>query len=195
MSRLLFPLFVAMILAGCTGEDWRTQDVSDVLPPLDFQLVNESGKTVTEQDYAGKATLLFFGYTHCPDVCPTTLARLRAILQQLDSSLRDRIQVLFVSVDPKRDTSESLSIYTDAFGPEFIGLTGTKAQIDDIANRYRVSYSYDESDESGNYNVSHSSAVLAFDDQGHPTFMAIQSEPNEAVKADVTKLAKMVGKH
>lgn len=190
IKRLLLPLLFALVLSGCTGNDWRTTDISDVMPPLNFKLTNEAGQPVTEDDYAGKATLLFFGYTHCPDICPTTLARLTSITQRLDKDLRDNIQVLFVSVDPARDTPEALTAYTNAFGPDVVGLTGDKAQLDDITNRFRITYSYDKPDENGNYTVTHSGAVLAFNSQGEPAFLVIQSDPNKAVKADITRLAE-----
>lgn len=190
LKRLCLPLFIAFFLAGCTGEDWRTTDISKTMPPLDFKLVNEDGKTVTEEDYEteGKATLLFFGYTHCPDVCPTTLARLAKVTNSLDKDLRDKLQVLFVSVDPARDTPQSMATYTSAFGPEFIGMVGDKAELDEVTNRYRIAYSYDEPDKNGNYTVTHTSAVLAFDSQGNPAFMLLQSDPDVALKGDLTRL-------
>lgn len=189
-KRLAVPLLITMVLGGCIGNDWRTTDISDVMPPLNFKLTDEHGNAVTQDDYAGNTTLLFFGYTHCPDVCPTTLARLTSVIKQLDTELRSNVQVLFVSVDPARDTPAILTTYTDAFGPEVIGLTGDKAQLDDITNRFRITYSYDEPDESGNYNVTHSGAVLAFGSQGKPAFMVIQSDPSSDVKADLTRLIK-----
>lgn len=187
---LASPLLVSMILTGCTGEDWRTSDISEIMPPLDFELINEQGATVTEKDYEGKPALLFFGYTHCPDICPTTLARLTRITQQLDEDLRDDLQVLFVSVDPERDAPETLATYTAAFGPQFIGLTGDKAQLDEVTNRYRTSYSLDEPDENGNYTVSHSSAVMAFDSQGHPAFLTRDSDPIEDARTDIRHLVE-----
>ncbi|TBW53322.1 SCO family protein [Marinobacter halodurans] len=190
LTRVVLPLLITIFLAGCSGENWRTTDISTIMPPLDFKLVNEDGRTVTEEDYEkdGKATLLFFGYTHCPDVCPTTLARLAKVTNALDKDLRDKLQVLFVSVDPARDTPEAMATYTSAFGPEFIGMTGDKAELDEITNRYRIAYSYDEPDKDGNYTVTHSSAVLAFDSQGKPAFMVLQSDPDVALKGDLTRL-------
>lgn len=190
LERLVLPLLIAMVLGGCTGNDWRTTDISDLMPPLAFNLTNENGQAVSEDDYAGKTTLLFFGYTHCPDVCPTTLARLTSIIRGLDKGLREHIQVLFVSVDPARDTPQALASYTNAFGPEVIGLTGDKAQMEDITNRFRITYSYDEPDKDGNYTVTHSGVVFAFDSQGKPAFMVIQSDPTSDVKADITHLIK-----
>ncbi|WP_111496535.1 SCO family protein [Marinobacter bohaiensis] len=188
MLRHLFLLLIAVMLVGCKADDWRTADISDKLPSLDFELVDENGRTVTEQDYAGKPALVFFGYTHCPDVCPTTLARLMQITRQLDASDREAFRVLFVSVDPKRDTPQTLTTYTNAFGPQFIGLTGDKEQLDDVTNRFRVSYSYGEPDADGNYDVSHAAAVIAFDARGNAQFLTRDSDPVEAVKADLEHL-------
>ena len=190
MLKPLCLLATLIALAGCVGEDWRTTDISEIMPPLDFELVNENGDTVTEEDYAGKPALVFFGYTHCPDICPTTLARMSSITQKLDDGLRDNIQVLFVSVDPKRDTPEHLTEYTRAFGPQFIGLTGDQTQLESVTNRYRLSYSYGEPDDNGNYDVNHSSAVLAFDSQGQPAFLTRDSDPLGDARSDITQLVE-----
>lgn len=190
MLKRLCLLAIPLALTGCVGEDWRTTDISEIMPPLDFELINENGEAVTEEDYAGKPTLVFFGYTHCPDVCPTTLARMTSITQKLDEDLRDDIQVLFVSVDPKRDTPEHLAEYTHAFGPQFVGLTGDQAQLESVTNRYRLSYSYGEPDENGNYDVTHSSAVLAFNSQGQPAFLTRDSDPMEDARSDITQLVE-----
>ena len=187
--RLTLPLVAALTLAGCSDQNWRTTDVSEIMPPLDFSLVDEHGETVHAGDYAGKTTLLYFGYTHCPDVCPTTLARLSAATHQLDDELRDDVQVLFVSVDPARDTPEVMGQYADAFGPQFIGLTGETEQIDALTNRYRITYSYDEPDADGRYDVTHSSAVFAFDPQGDAQLLLRDSDPLDNIVADIERLA------
>lgn len=183
------PLLAALTLAGCSDQNWRTTDVSEIMPALDFTLVDEHGETVHAEDYAGKTTLLYFGYTHCPDVCPTTLARLSAATHQLDDEVRDDVQVLFVSVDPARDTPEVMGRYADAFGPRFIGLTGETGQIDALTNRYRITYSYGEPDADGRYDVTHSSAVFAFDPQGDAQLLLRDSDPLENIVADIERLA------
>ncbi|WP_306168983.1 SCO family protein [Halomonas sp. MMSF_3323] len=182
-------LFVTLWLAGCSEPPWQTKDISGLMPPLAFELVDENGKDVNADQFLGKSTLLFFGFTHCPDVCPTTLARLDAATQRMDEAARDDIQVLFVSVDPRRDDAEKLREYTDAFGPQFIGLTGDKAALDELTRRYRVTYGYGEEDSEGNYDVSHSSAVFAFNDQGEARLLIRDSDPMEAVVADLERLA------
>ncbi|WP_253742612.1 SCO family protein [Halomonas sp. THAF12] len=182
-------LFVTLWLAGCSEPSWQTKDISGLMPPLAFELVDENGNDINADQFLGKSTLLFFGFTHCPDVCPTTLARLDAATQRMDESARDDIQVLFVSVDPRRDDAETLREYTDAFGPQFIGLTGDKAALDELTRRYRVTYGYGEEDSNGNYDVSHSSAVFAFDDQGEVRLLIRDSDPMDAVVADLERLA------
>ncbi len=189
MHRWIMALIVTLWLAGCSEPPWQTKDISGLMPPLAFELVDENGKDVNADQFLGKSTLLFFGFTHCPDVCPTTLARLDAATQRMDEAARDDIQVLFVSVDPRRDDAETLREYTDAFGPQFIGLTGDKAALDELTRRYRVTYGYGEEDSEGNYDVSHSSAVFAFNDQGEARLLIRDSDPMEAVVADLERLA------
>lgn len=194
MFKRLFPLLVALIvsiwLTGCSDERWRTTDISDRVPPLDFALIDENGQAVDESDYLGKPALVFFGYTHCPDICPTTLARLASVMRKLDKPMRDDLQVLFISVDPGRDSPSVLKEYTAAFGPGFTGLTGSKAQIEAVTNRYRVNYSYGDKDPSGSYTVTHSSAVLAFDREGEPGFLTRDTDADTALIADIKQLMK-----
>ncbi|MGO2392903.1 MAG: SCO family protein [Halomonas sp.] len=183
-------LFIGLLLlVGCSDESWRTNDVSDMLPELDFDLVNEDSEAVDETAYADKATLVYFGFTNCPDVCPIMLATVASAIRQLEEGDRDNLQVLFISVDPERDTPSVLQTYTDAFGPEFIGLTGDRADIDAVANRYRITYEYGEKDEHGNYEVTHSSAVFAFDRHGKAKFMIRDSDSMTSIVADLKNLA------
>ncbi|WP_136246921.1 SCO family protein [Halomonas borealis] len=189
MYRWFLALTATLALSGCSDPNWRTTDISEIMPSLDFTLVDENGQTVDADDYLGKTTLLYFGFTHCPDVCPTTLARLTAATKQLDEDLRDDVQVLFVSVDPARDTPEVMDRYTAAFGPQFIGLSGETEQIDALTNRYRVTYSHGEKDDSGNYDVTHSSAVFAFDAEGDAQLLMRDSDPMENIVADIRRLA------
>ncbi|MEY6434195.1 SCO family protein [Thioalkalicoccus limnaeus] len=105
----------------------------------DFQLQSANGP-VALADYRGKAVLIYFGFTACPDVCPTALGVLAGALRQLEEGERERVQVLFVSIDPERDTPERMQQYTRYFHPDFIGLTGTPEQIADVAEAYRFFY-------------------------------------------------------
>lgn len=175
-------------LVGCSDPSWQTKDISGLMPPLDFELISEEANSVTEADYTGDVTLLFFGFTHCPHICPTTLANLAAISQELGEEAQNDLQVLFVSVDPDRDDPAKLREYTDAFGPEFTGLTGDGEALQALTRRYRVTYGYGEKDDTGNYDVSHSNAVFAFDRDGDAQLLIREDDPKEAVMADLSRL-------
>lgn len=181
------------LLSACGDEkiQWEGTDLSGVMPDLEFDLINEDGEAVTEADYIGQPTLLFFGFTNCPDICPGTLASLSRAIDRLQADEQDDYQVLFVSVDPQRDTPQRLRDYTSAFGPQFIGLTGTQRQLENLNKRLRATYGYGEVDENGFYNVSHSSAVYGFDAEGK-TRVLIKSElPTDRISADLMRLAEL----
>lgn len=179
-----------VLLTGCgqrSGQPWGLADISGHMPPLQFELTNDAGTTVTGEAYLGKVTLLYFGYTHCPDVCPTTLAALAKALRQLGPQA-DGVRMLFVSVDPKRDTPAVLGRYVRAFGPEFVGLTGTNAELDAIAKRYRVAYRLGKPDRNGNYVVYHSSAIFIFDQEGRVRLLANYTDSPDVIAADLRRL-------
>ena len=119
--------------------NWTLYDVKGHLPDLKFPLPGAGGKTVSSDDLKGKTVLLFFGYASCPDICPTTMAQLTAVLQNLGDKARD-VRIVFVSVDPHRDTPDILQAYVDAFNKNAMGVTGDEKQIADLARRYRVAY-------------------------------------------------------
>lgn len=187
-----FALATLALLAACSEEPWQTRDIAGLMPPLTFILTDENGETVSAEKYTDKANLLFFGFTSCPDICPTTLARLSNLLEQLPPEQRDRIQVLFVSVDPGRDTPADLREYTDHFGPRFIGLTGTQEQLRALNKRYRVTYGYGQPDETGFYPVSHSSAVFGFAPGGEVRLLIRRDDSSEAIVSDLKRLAQDV---
>lgn len=181
-----------LLVLGCSREpQWRTKSIAGLMPDLAFTLTGEDGAAVTAEDFRGKVNLLYFGYTSCPDVCPITLSRLRGVLASLDSSTRERVRVLFVSVDPRRDDPARLRQYTDAFGPSFIGLTGTPEQLDRLTKRYRTTYGYGAPDPEGGYEVSHSSAVFAFDPQGRARLLIRSDDDQQAIVDDVSQLTRL----
>jgi protein SCO1/2 len=158
----------APLLAACQGSasPWHGTDISGSIPPLDFTLTRASdGKTVTAADYRGKVALVYFGYTFCPDLCPTTLQNLTLVLQKLGPLAR-RINVLFVTVDPNRDTPKVLQQYVSSFAPEAVGLRGTPDQLTALAKRCRVAFSVTPAKGEQPYEVTHSSVVYAFDQSG-----------------------------
>lgn len=186
MKQLLL-LFV-VLLTACSEQTWQTRDISGLMPPLQFNLTSETGEEVDASRYEGKAILLFFGFVSCPDVCPTTLARLSSILDELPAGARDEIRVLFVSVDPQRDSPKDLAAYTDSFGDNFIGLTGTQAQLRTLNKRYRVTYGYGEEDDSGFYPVSHSGAVFGFAPDGEVRLLIRADDSRGAIVSDLKRL-------
>ncbi|WP_322031936.1 SCO family protein [Paraburkholderia sp. J76] len=133
----------------------------------DFALPDTNGKTRTLADFKGKVVVLFFGYTHCPDVCPTTMAELSQALQQLGPEAAKRVQVLFVTVDPERDTPQILGQYTAAFNPTFIGLRpASEDQLKQVAKDFRVYYAKVPGTTPGSYTMDHTAASYVFDTTG-----------------------------
>ena len=179
-----------MLLAGCSQEsvEWNSTDISELMPELEYNLTDEAGNVATPADYEGQVRLLFFGFTSCPDICPATLAHLRNSLKEVPEDLRDDVQVLFVSVDPERDTPEDLAEYTEYFGPQFVGMTGSEEKLRDLSKRYRTTFGYGEPDESGNYDVSHSSAVYVFDRQGDARLLIRSDLSPDKIAQDLTQI-------
>jgi protein SCO1 len=168
-------------------------DVTGLSPPLSFALqATPDGKTLTEEACQGHVTILYFGYTFCPDVCPLTLQNVAASLQKT-GQLADTVKFLFVSVDPGRDTVAILTKYVGLFGPQFIGLRGDANALARVARRYRVAYSVDPSPDPERYVVSHSSVLYVFDRQGHARFlvpsMASAGADTGSLAADLTRIA------
>jgi protein SCO1/2 len=181
MARLLRRASVATIglillatqLAGCHRSiEWRNTDITGSLPPLNFTMTRaRDGKVVTGGDYRGRVAFLYFGYTYCPDACPTTLSNLATILRHLGRSAAD-VRVLFVTVDPDRDSLPVLKRYAAAFAPQVDALRGDPDELASLGRRYRVAYSVDPKDANGAYVVNHSSAVYVFDRLGKPRLLA-----------------------
>ncbi len=175
-------------LAGCSDAGWQTKDISGLMPPLEFELTSESGETVEAQAFRGNATLLFFGFTHCHDVCPATMAHLGSIMGELDEEARNDLRILFVSVDPARDDPEALREYTANFGPEFIGFTGSQDALEALTRRYRVTYGYGKKDSEGHYMVSHPSAIFAFGRSGDAQLLIRQDDERDNILNDLRRL-------
>ena len=124
------------------------------------------GREVTAADYRGQVVMLYFGYTFCPDVCPTTLANIAAVFDRLGPQAAQHVRVLFVTVDPERDTEPALAAYVKNFAPQIEGLRGTPDQLAALARRYRVAYSVAPATRDHPYEVTHSPAIYVFDGSG-----------------------------
>lgn len=166
------------ILPACKSDaGWSGIDVTGTLPDLSFTMTRaRDGKTVTEADYRGQVTALFFGFTFCPDICPMTLANLAIVADELGKRASD-LSILFVTVDPARDTREVLTDYVSYFTPRATGLRGTENQLTSLTRRYKVTYRVGEGE---NYTVSHGKSVYLFDQTGAARVMLPDFETAEA---------------
>jgi protein SCO1 len=184
VMRLILALAFALVLAGCgRSAPFHMTDISGGSPRLNFRLTRASDSTaVTGESYRGKVVALYFGYTHCPDICPATLANLAAMAGKLGN---EDVRILFVTVDPDRDTTEVLQEYARAFTPQMDGLRGTANQLADAARRYRVAYSVDPGPP---YTVMHSNAVFFFDRNGKARLATTDTNDVAAMANDVTRL-------
>ncbi len=167
-SALVFAAAAACAgLSGCApdGPKFQASDVTGATFGRDFNLLDTSGKPRTLADYRGKAVVIFFGYTQCPDVCPTTLAELAETMKKLGPDA-DRVQVLFVTVDPERDTPDLLSKYVPAFDPRFAGLYGDAAATERVAKEFKIIYQKQPGPTPGSYTMDHSAGTYIFDPKG-----------------------------
>ncbi len=192
-QRLIFyyALFISsllMLLLGCSrqrDENWQLTQVRHHLPDLEFALTDDQGQKVSAQTYQGQITLVYFGYTHCPDVCPETMARLMLALSKLGDDAR-AVRILFISIDPARDTPTSMHRYVRAFDAEHVtGLTGTLSQVEALAKRYRVAYQSEKPDTDNRYEVMHSSAIYIFDQKGQAQLMATAADSADNIAHDL----------
>ena len=158
---------VAVLLAGATFVGSREDAAvasTGVRIGGPFELVDQRGETVTRDDLIGTPHAVFFGYTFCPDVCPTTLWEMSEHLEALGDD--PNLKVVFVSVDPERDTPEALADYVSAFDERILALTGPKARIDEAVGAYRATYTIHEPDERGDVLIDHTASVMLFDETG-----------------------------
>ena len=187
-GRVMLLAVLALGLSACGDEGWHGKSIEGLMPELEFELTAETGETVTEAVFAGRPVAMYFGFTHCPDICPTTLARLVAAVRRLPEPMRERLQLAFVSVDPRRDGPQQLADYTDAFSERMLGLTGTQEQLRELTRRYRTTYGYEDERADGSYEVSHSSAIFVFDGSGEPRLMLLDSLGVAEIAADLERL-------
>lgn len=174
MKKLLAALLTVMVLAGLVaGCDklskkpvaFNNTDVTGLDYAKGFSLVDHHGKPRTLEDFRGKLVVLFFGYTQCPDVCPTTMAEMAAVLKELGPSADD-VQVLFVTLDPERDTQELLASYVPAFDKRFLGLRGDLEATARTAKEFKVFFAKVPGSEPGSYTIDHTAGSYVFDREG-----------------------------
>jgi protein SCO1/2 len=187
-------LAAALPVPAARAEDqpWHDVDVTGSSPSLDFTMqATPEGQTVFQASYAGYVTMLYFGYTFCPDVCPLTMQNVATALSKTGDAAK-HIRFLFVTVDPKRDTIPVLQKYVSLFGPDFVGLAGDADQLELLAKRFRIAYSVAPSPDPSKYEVTHSSAIYVFDRQGDARLlvpsMASQTPDTDGLAADLVRL-------
>ena len=169
VTRILVLVWlVAALLSACgpSAPDFRGSVLSEPVEVPDFALIDEGGQPFHFSNQRGNVVLLFFGYTSCPDICPTTLATWRRVYEALGDDV-ERVRFLFVTVDPERDTPERLGLHVNAFNPDFVGLTGPQDELEALYDVFEVYYEKDTSSGSAlGYLVNHTATTFVLDTEG-----------------------------
>ncbi len=187
-SLLLFPL---SLLAACTPEPqaFRNTDLTGATFARGFDLTDHDGRQRTLADFRGKVVVVFFGYTSCPDICPTTMARLADAMKALGEDA-GRVQVLFITLDPERDTAERLKTFVPWFHPGFLGLRGDAAQIKAATEEFRIFGARKQVGGELGYVIDHSTGAYVFDPAGRIRLYVKESASVEDVVADILLLLR-----
>jgi protein SCO1/2 len=181
-------IFFAVALGACNQQtQFQGSDVTGSAFGRDFHLTDHTGKPRALADFRGKVVVIFFGYTQCPEECPTTLSRLAAAMQRLGADA-SRVQVLLVTVDPERDTPEVLSQYVPAFNPTFLGLYGDAATTAQVAKEFKILYQKQPGPTPGTYSMDHSTGTFVFDPQGRLRVYESYAQGPDALAHDIRAL-------
>jgi cytochrome oxidase Cu insertion factor (SCO1/SenC/PrrC family) len=185
--------FVLFVLVGWQGRaDGQVTTERAVSSPdqaaADFKLTDQDGRPFRLSQLRGKLVLLFFGYTSCPDACPTTLSKLSRAYKTLGDAERDKVVTLFVSVDPGRDTPAALKKYLAYFRINSVGLTGTKAEIDEVVRRYGARYEVEQSDSAAGYHINHSTDLYLLDRKGEVAHRFSYSDSAQVIAEGVRRV-------
>jgi protein SCO1/2 len=191
LRRFGVLLLVASTLAGCglPQPAFKNTDVTGADCCRDFRLTDHNGNVRTLADFRGKVVIMFFGFTHCPDVCPTTMVEFKSVLQQLGADAA-RVQVLFVTLDPERDTRELLASYVPAFDPGFLGLYGDLETTAKTAKEFRVFYQKRPGPTPTSYTLDHTAGSYVFDLQGRVRLFVRHGDGGANLAADLRMLLR-----
>ena len=202
LAKTFLSVALIVTLAACSERadtvsqpsPFKSIDITGIGWGHDFHLTDQAGQPRSLADFKGKAVMLFFGYTHCPDMCPTTLAQMAHVRTGLGVDAQ-RVQGLFVTIDPERDTADVLARYVRAFDPSFIGLRGDAATTEALAKEFKVYFSSnqasaDTADAHEHYTVDHMGAVYVFDPAGRLRLLMTPTTGVDAMTADVAALLK-----
>jgi protein SCO1/2 len=187
---IVAALLVALAFTGCSQApaSFNAVDITGAQGyASDFRLTDHTGTVRTMADFRGKAVAIFFGFTFCPDVCPTTLSEMRQVMQMLGPQ-SEKLQVLFITVDPKRDSQAVLAKYVSSFNPTFLGLYGDEAATAKVTKDFKIIARIAEGKTPETYTVDHTAGTLIFDPQGRLRLMAPYGLGADKIAADIKKL-------
>jgi len=187
---IFLVVFAAVFFVGCEAPKppFNAVDITGAQGyGNDFRLIDHTGKPRTMADFHGKAVAIFFGFTQCPDVCPTTLSEMKQVMKILRKD-SERLQVLFITIDPKRDTAELLSQYVPSFNPTFLGLYGDDAATAQVARDFKIIYRVVPGKTADNYTMDHSAGMLVFDPQGRLRLFMNYGLPADKMAEDIKRL-------
>lgn len=192
MRHFLLWLCCFLALTGCEKPQtpkvpFANTDITGLDYAKGFSLTDHNGKPRTLVDFKGKVVVVFFGYTHCPDVCPTTLSELAGIKKALGSEA-ERLQVIFITLDPERDTPELMAGFVPAFDSSFLGLWGEQAVIDKVAKDFKVFAQKVPSKDGKSYTIDHTAGSYVFDDQGRIRLFVRHGQGGDGLQKDLQRL-------
>lgn len=184
VALIAATLALAACSASAPSEKFQASDITGASWGRDFHLVDPAGTPRSLADYRGKVVMMFFGYTNCPDECPTTLAKMAQAIDRLGPDGK-RVQGLLVTVDPARDVPAVLAKYVHSFNPTFVGLSGNSATIAATAKEFKVFYEAQKPEASGDYTVDHQAGIFVFDTRGRLRLFMGQSLTVDAMVHDL----------
>ena len=187
MRRILLLLAASLLTACSPPAKFNATELSGIDWGKDFALTDHNGTPRRLADFKGRAVLVFFGYTQCPDVCPTTMSNMRELMTKLGPEA-GRVQVLFVTVDPERDTPQLLAQYVPAFHPSFLGLYGDAAGTAATAREFKIFYNKQPGSTPGSYTVDHTAGNYLFDPRGRLRLYVRHGETPERMAQDIKRL-------
>jgi len=186
-GRIAAALVALLVLAGCQPApppSFKATDITGAAFARDFKLTDHNGQVRTLADFKGKVVAVFFGYIHCPDVCPTTLSDFSAALQQLGPRA-GQVQVIFVTVDPQRDTPALLKQFVPAFNPGFLGMFADAETLKALAHEYKVVYQKSSVKSAEDYLIDHSAGTYVYDPQGNLRLLMRYGSSPETIAHDL----------
>ena len=191
LLKSVTAVLAAVALSACSPDkpQFKSIDITGADYANGFNLTDHNGVPRSLQDFKGKVVVVFFGFTQCPDVCPTALAELAEVKRKLGSQ-SDRLQGIFITVDPERDTEEVLKAYMANFAPSFLALRPTMVQLPEVAKAFKIYYKKSEGKTAGSYTMDHSAGSYVFDPEGRVRLYTRYGSGAEALASDVALLLK-----